>query len=319
MGIYLNSTSAYSLYKRETEKPYFVDKSLFLSELMDTVQSGNPYICITRPRRFGKTVMANMIAAFFSDAYESGDIFDDLKVSKELMYHQYKNQYKVIQISFNQMPKNCDSYQKYIERIENKLVLDLKLEYPQLFFDEEDALWDMFHLIYENVSGQQFVFVFDEWDYIFHRDFVTEKDKRAYIEFLSNLLKDKPYVAFSYMTGILPIAKYSSGSELNMFMEYTMATKEKFGEQFGFVDDEVDLLYEKYAVREANPNISREDLKVWYDGYQTFSGKRIYNPRSVVCALNDNQISNYWTSSGPYDEIFYYIEHNIEDVRDDLA
>lgn len=156
-----------------------------------------------------------------------------------------------------------------------------------------------------NKSDQQrFVFVLDEWDFIFHKDFVTEENKKQYVLFLSNLLKDRSYVQLTYMTGILPIAKYSSGSELNMFWEYTMASEAKYNEYFGFTDSEVDQLYEKYTRNTREIYISREDLKEWYDGYTTKSGERMYNPRSVVLALTNNNIGNYWTSSGPYDEIF---------------
>lgn len=137
--------------------------------------------------------------------------------------------------------------------------------------------------------------------------------------FLSNLLRDRSYVQLTYMTGILPIAKYSSGSELNMFWEYTMASEAKYNEYFGFTDSEVDHLYEKYTRNTREIHISREDLKEWYDGYTTKSGERMYNPRSVVLALTNNNIGNYWTSSGPYDEIFYYIRQNIDDVQNDLA
>lgn len=121
------------------------------------------------------------------------------------------------------------------------------------------------------------------------------------------------------MTGVLPITKYSGGSELNMFLEYDMATKKKFSEYFGFLDSEVDKLFEIYEKETDEPAITREELRIWYDGYCTAKGKRIYNPRSVVCALTENELSNYWTSSGPYDEIFYYIRNNIQDVRDDIV
>lgn len=122
------------------------------------------------------------------------------------------------------------------------------------------------------------------------------------------------------MTGILPIAKYSSGSELNMFCEYTMVTEEKYSDTFGFTDSEVDGLYEKYLKQ--NPkkqNITREGLRIWYDGYHTKSGERVYNPRSVVLALANNNLGNYWTSSGPYDELFYYIRANVDGVKDDIG
>ena len=126
-------------------------------------------------------------------------------------------------------------------------------------------------------------------------------------------------MSMSYMTGILPISKYSSGSELNMFMEFKMTSMEMFGEYFGFTDEEVDVLYDKYLHLCKDPQVSRDGLREWYDGYFTASGRRLYNPRSVVMALRFNQLSNYWTSSGPYDEIFYYIRNDIEHIRDDLA
>lgn len=159
----------------------------------------------------------------------------------------------------------------------------------------------------------------DEWDAIFHKGFISEADKKSYLEFLRDLLKGQAYVELAYMTGVLPIAKYSGGSEMNMFKEYDMATKEKFSEFFGFLDSEVDRLFAVYQQTTANAKIMREDLDEWYDGYHTAAGARMYNPHSIVCSLTDNQISNYWTSSGPYDEIFFYIRNNIEDVRDDLA
>lgn len=168
-------------------------------------------------------------------------------------------------------------------------------------------------------TGEKFLFVIDEWDAVFHLPFTTEDMRKEYLLFLKNLLKDQVYAELVYMTGVLPIAKYSSGSELNMFLEYDMATKKKFSEYFGFTEQDVDALFEKYQEETEEPGISREDLRIWYDGYYTAKGKRIYNPRSIVCALTDDELANYWTSSGPYDEIFYYIRNHIEAVRDDLV
>ena len=176
----------------------------------------------------------------------------------------------------------------------------------------------MLETIFEECSQERFVFVLDEWDFIFHKDFVTEENKKQYVLFLSNLLKDRSYVQLTYMTGILPIAMYSSGSELNMFDEYDMACKEKYSEYFGFLDEEVDQLYNIYKKITKNPKILRIELKEWYDGYRAAAGDYLYNPRSVVCALRDNQLANYWTSSGTYDSIFNYIKGNIADVRNDI-
>ena len=332
MGIYLNSKSPFGQFLDEAASTYFIDKSKMIEELIPITEhslppiqqmkpekgKGNKYICITRPRRFGKTMMACMVASFFGKGIDSKAVFGRLEISAHQDFERHINQHNVIYISLNKMPKGCTNYQRYIDRIQTTLREDLKREYPDTKINEDDAIWDILGALYE-MEDARFIFVLDEWDYIFHRNFVTDNDKAAYIDFLSNLLKGAAYVELAYMTGILPIAKYSSGSELNMFFEYTMATRERYSEYFGFTDSEVDELYQRYLAVTPVPHITREGLKHWYDGYQTISGKRLYNPRSVVGALSDNQLGSYWTSSGPYDEIFYYINHNVDDVRDDLA
>lgn len=322
MGTYLNSITPYTLYKSESLSPYFVDKTLMLRELFPYVSAGNRHICITRPRRFGKTIMANMISSFFQKASDSSDVFDSLAISQVDDYRRYKNQYNVIRIDFSKMPRNCDSYTQYIERIEALLIEDVKEAYPQVKINEADAVGDILESVFVQ-CGEKFIFVLDEWDFIFHKDFINDIDKEKYVAFLTNLLKDRPYVVLSYMTGILPIAKYSSGSELNMFAEFTMVNSPMFGEYFGFTDDEVDDLYRRYIVecdrQHKEKSVTRKGLRDWYNGYYTKSGERVYNPRSVVFALQFNNLANYWTSSGPYDEIYYYIRNNISDVRDDLA
>ena len=320
MGIYVNSKNAYALYKKETAKPYFVDKTVLLKELFPLVEEGSHYLCITRPRRFGKTVMANMVASFFSKGHRANDVFQNLQIYQDKDYEKYLNKYTVIHIMFNDLPRNCNSYKQYIDRIEETLIKDLKKEYPDMPIDDQNAVWDTLLEIYAEKQDINIVFVFDEWDFIFHQKFVTEDDKLSYLQFLRNLLKDRPYIALVYMTGILPIAKYSSGSELNMFAEFTMTTEQRFSEYFGFTDEEVDGLYLRYIENCASTKmVTRDDLREWYDGYHTRKGERLYNPRSIVLSLSNNNTGNYWTSSGPYDEIFYYVENNIADVREDLA
>lgn len=333
MGFYLNSRKARSNYKEITETAYFVDKSLMIEELIPIVGEGegivsragrwigksSKYICITRPRRFGKTVMANMIAAYFGKEIDSREIFDKLEIHSCEQYEQHLNQHDVIYITFNEMPNECRTYRQYISRIEKRLLADLTRKFPSACIEDVDSLWDALNNIYELEEEIKFIFVLDEWDYIFHKDFVTDKDKEEYLGFLSNLLKDQPYVELAYMTGILPIAKYSSGSELNMFLEYTMAAERKYCDYFGFTEAEVDCLYDRYRNITDDRNITREGLRLWYNGYHTVSGERLYNPRSVVAALTNNNLGNYWTSSGPYDEIFYYVKNNVDDVRDDVA
>ena len=318
MGMFLNSRAPYETYKKIVQNPYFVDKSLLLAELFPFLHSVDCYCCITRPRRFGKTIMANMIGAFFGKANRKDNIFDALSISGQENYRSHLNKHNVISIDFSRMPKNCGNYFQYIGRIENGIFEDLMAAYAGCRLDKDDSLWDALQKIYEQ-TDHKFLFVLDEWDAVFHIPSISRKEQQEYLLFLKCLLKDQPYVEFAYMTGILPIAKYSSGSELNMFVEYDMATSEKFSGYFGFSDTEVDNLYKIYQKQTSIPKFSREDLRIWYDGYYTAAGTRLYNPRSVVLALTDNQLRNYWTSSGPYDELFYYIRHNVDEVRDDLA
>lgn len=138
---------------------------------------------------------------------------------------------------------------------------------------------------------------------------------------MQNLLKSQAYVELAYMTGILPIAKYSSGSPLNMFSEYTMANAKitRFSTCFGFTDEEVRGLYEKYLNHKNQIQFSYEELKEWYNGYQTAGGESVFNPRSVVYALTENHLGAYWSGTGPYDEIFFYINHNLHEIRNDIV
>jgi len=319
MGRYLNSIVPYETYKEIAGTRFFVDKTQLLEDVIDAVKAdGQKYLCITRPRRFGKSVMANMVAAFFGKAADSDDVFGKLQIASSENYQIYRNQYSVIYMDFSRVSETCRSYDEYMKRILEGLKQDLAREYPDIVLEPGLAVWDTLTDIFQK-RKEKFVFIIDEWDAVFHMPFITETDQKDYLIFLKSLLKDQVYVELTYMTGVLPIEKYSSGSELNMFAEYDMTVMERFSDYFGFTEAEVDQLFDRYLKTVKNPKITREELQLWYDGYHTASGERLYNPRSVVCALANNQLANYWTSSGPYDEIFFYVKNNIDDIRDDLV
>ncbi|MCD8022068.1 MAG: ATP-binding protein [Lachnospiraceae bacterium] len=332
MGYYLNSTAAFSLYESESKKPYFVDKTEMLRELIPLVEEGNNHICITRPRRFGKSIMAAMVASFFGKGVDSDPIFASLNIAnlasgnsdeksgagKEFDYRKYMNQYHVIYINFIKPSSLSSSYEDFIKRIERRLTKDLHREFPDVDFLEDDSPLEDLSVIYEE-TGEKFILVFDEWDCIFHKDYITNDDRKKYINWLAALTKDTGYVALTYMTGVLPIAKYSSGSTINNFLEYTMAVQPKYSEYFGFSDSEVDMLYSRYLKNEKKPVVTREDLRFWYDGYCTAGGTRMYNPRSVVLALTNNCLASYWTTTGPYSETSRYIVNDVDGVKKDVA
>lgn len=327
MGMFLNNIVPAERYKTIVRTRFFVDKTLMIAEMISSsAVDGQRYFCITRPRRFGKSVMADMIAAFFGRTAKSGSVFQNLNILRAENYQsniskdhilEYFNKYDMIYIDFSEVPEKCSSYDEYITRILEGLRADLREAFPE-FISNHKSVWDIMTDIFQKTK-QKFVFVMDEWDAIFHMPFISDKDKQEFLRFLKALLKDKAYVEIAYMTGVLPIAKYSSGSEINMFKEYDMATSEVYSEYFGFCGSEVDVLFEIYLRTTQRPKITRNDLQDWYDGYRTAGGERLYNPRSIVSALTDNQLKSYWTGSGPYDECFYYIKNNVEDIRDDLV
>ena len=316
MGNYLNPGN--EKFRRMIQSEIYVDKTgmiKYTNSVLDTAQN---YVCVSRPRRFGKSMAANMLTAYYSRGCDSKKLFHSFEIAKDKDFEKYLNQYNTIFLNMQEFLSRSYNVEKLIERVKKLVIRDLKMEYPEVdYFDDTDLIESM-----QDIYAQTqcpFVVIIDEWDCIFRE---YKKDKEAqekYLDFLRDLLKDKACIYLSYMTGILPIAKYSSGSELNMFWEYNMASETKYSEYFGFTDEEVDELFERYEHNNENAQISRQDLRIWYDGYTTKSGERIYNPRSVVLALTNNNIGNYWTSSGPYDEIFYYIRKNIDDVQNDLA
>lgn len=161
-------------------------------------------------------------------------------------------------------------------------------------------------------TADEFIFIIDEWDYIFSHDLYRE-NQGNFLEFLRDLLKDRPYTALAYMTGVLPIKQYSTGSALNMFTEYTMLNDLFFGEYFGFTENEVRSLCRK------QDKLALSEISEWYNGYQTNDGRQIYNPRSVICALEDGTCQSYWTRTGKMDEVLFFLKYNIGEVREDVV
>ena len=312
MAYFLNNINEVNQFSKTTKEKYFVDKSDLIEKINELVGTASQYVCITRPRRFGKTINAMMLASYYSKNADFKDLFDKLEVSKSATYLDHLNKHNVIYITLNEVPKANCTYEEFIGRYINLLLEDLKACYSDLELNKNLSVADIFTQVHQKYS-QTFIFIIDEWDYIFNNNLFSESDRKAFLEFLRDLLKDKPYVELAYMTGVLPIAKYSSGSALNMFKEYNMLNDSKYDKYFGFTLSEVENLCKKQS------KITFEELKMWYDGYKTYSGLDVFNPRSVVYALSDGVCQSYWTNTGPMDEISYYIENNVEEIQNDIV
>ena len=306
MNIYLNTDKPYENYKRLVNTEYFVDKSSIIKKLNNLLNTTNCYVCITRPRRFGKSSIADMLGAYYSKAVDSREIFDKLNISKCIGYKENLNNHNVINISFNDIPDEGNRYEHYIAMIKNSLKSDIAHKYPEINLDDFYTISSMLR-----ATKEKFIFIFDEWDYIFNNN-LFEENQDDFLEFLRSLLKDQPYVELAYMTGVLPIKKYSSGSALNMFDEFTMLDDFQYGDYFGFLEDEVLQL----CSTERKPSF--KEISQWYNGYINEDGEKIYNPRSVVKSLLNKKCRSYWTNTGAMDEVTKYLKYNIHDIREDV-
>lgn len=316
MGRVLNSIGQFEMFKGMYEDEYFVDKSTIIEKLNHVIgKTSKRYVCITRPRRFGKTVMTNMISSYYAKDMETKEIFDTLQIAQSNDYEKHLNQHPVLSLYMSEMPRKCENYEDYISYHERTIIKDLVKGFPECDLDEEAAVWENLDQIFYE-TGQKFIVIIDEWDSFFHSRFYTEEGAQDYLTYLKNLLKDRPYVALAYMTGVLPIRKYSSGSELNMFDEFYFPTDTIYDTYFGFTEDEVKALCERN--RKKGGNIQYQQLAEWYNGYYTSKGKRLYNPRSINKALNQNTVKDYWTESGPGMEILELVKNNVDAIKEDV-
>ncbi|MBQ3601455.1 MAG: AAA family ATPase [Lachnospiraceae bacterium] len=316
MGNILNSEGQLRLFYGRYEGSYFVDKSEILEKLNNLIgKVDEQYICITRPRRFGKTVMTNLISSYYAKGLDSATIFDTLKIANKPSYRKHLNQHNVISLYMAEQPRICEDIDCYLSYHEKKILKDLKRGFSDCELDLDMELWDALEEIFYE-TGERFIFILDEWDSFFHSDFFTEAGAKKYLTFLKNILKDKPYVELAYMTGVLPIKKYSSGSEINIFKEYYFPMDTVYDTFFGFTEKEVQELCHKNKVN--GGTIQYEQLSEWYNGYYTSKGERLYNPRSINFALTDNSIKDYWTETGPGTEILELVKNNVDAVKEDI-
>ncbi|OOO00421.1 MAG: AAA family ATPase [Epulopiscium sp. Nele67-Bin004] len=307
--MFLNTKASYNNFLELYQSKTYVDKSMIIELLNERISTIRKFVCITRPRRFGKSQITFLLESYYSKAFDTKGIFDNLKVSNTPSYRQHLNKYNVVKIDFSQVGQYA-TYEEYINKIKSNLNFDIDTHYSQVDLTRYDQVQDKFEAIQEE-TGDKFIFIFDEWDFIFNRGLYIN-EHQEFLEFLRQLLKDRSYVALCYMTGILPIKQHSTGSALNMFSEYTFLKDTVLDKFCGFTEEEVQQLCEQ------NNGISYEELSYWYNGYITASGARIFNPRSVVEALSNNNCQSYWTNTGAFNEVLSYLKLDAFGVRDDV-
>ena len=307
MGIYLNPGN--ENFRRILSADIYVDKTMMISVTNSFIDKGNNYICISRPRRFGKTIAGNMLSAYYSKGCDSKEIFDKLKISSQNEYEEKLNKYNVIKIDLNSEYQMTMDKANLIWSITGYIKKELTAGFPDVEIHDEDTLARCILNIYE-ATGQTFIIIIDEYD-VLVREQADKKLFDEYLSFLNGLFKSdtlRPAISLAYLTGILPIVRDKVQSKLNNFEEYTILKAYELSEYIGFTDDEVKSLCLEY-------DMDYEECKSWYNGY-TQKGKEIYNPESVVKSMVKGEYGSYWGRTSTYEAIAERIRMNFAGTKD---
>ena len=333
MGNILNPTENNSFIKlvKFKDSEIFVDKTDFIEKISAKVNTQNCFLAITRPRRFGKTVTADMLLAYYSKGYAGQNIFDKLEIANKPSFAEHLNKYNVLYIDMNSIKDRYISYKSdksiYIEAIDDIVdflqyivIRELKenKEYAEQINNDpligKKSLSSALNVICK-YTGEKFIFIMDEWDLIY-RDYRKDNTlQEKFIEFLRGLFKSssgQACFALAYLTGILPIKKYNSQSALNCFDEYNMLAPGNYATYFGFTEEEVAQIVKSHDYK-----VSHQDLKEWYEGYK-IKGIDIYNPNSVCKAVSRNECISYWSGTSSNEEVINLINMNFDGIKDDI-
>lgn len=318
MGIYLNPGNAgFASIRRDQ----YVDKSGMISLLNRCVGTPRRLTCVSRPRRFGKSYAAKMLCAYYDKSCDSKQLFEDLKISGDKTYKEYLNHYNVIYLDISgfvsKLRSGGSDVGQIVSMINESVVSELAAVFPcvkrgHIFSDRVLPLSDAIMAVAEN-TGEQFIFIIDEWDAVF-REAASRRDVQdAYMNFLRDLFKNgnvtDTAIAAAYMTGILPIKKYGHQSAISDFQEYSMTDPGEYAPYVGFVESEVKKLLESDV-------LPFEEMKSWYDGYSFPTVPSVYNPSSVMMAILRGRFGSYWTRTETYESLKIYIDMNFDGLRD---
>ena len=309
MGTYINTGNAGFQSALNSE---YVDKSELISIVNATLNTERRFTCVSRCRRFGKSMAAKMLNAYYDQSCDSRSLFANLKISSNPSFEAHLNKYPVICLDMGGLVaryRNDD----VVANLKRELLDDILEAYPQVYTKDTDDLLNVLIRI-NAATGQRFVFIIDEWDAIC-REYPSESSSMIdYVDWLRRMFKDNSaqnVFAGVYMTGILPIKKYKTQSALNNFTEYSMVDPRRMAGCFGFTKDEVKVLAEKYGM-------DYEELAKWYDGYSIGAEPSIFNPNSVMQAIDADWCSSYWGKTATYETIVPYIKMNFDGLKEDI-
>ncbi|WP_293736596.1 AAA family ATPase [uncultured Phascolarctobacterium sp.] len=307
MGRFVNPNN--SAFQNALNAEIYVDKTGLIEATNRFLDTPQAFICNSRPRRFGKSMAANMLAAYYSKGCDSHELFADLAIGKSADYEKYLNQFDVIHVDVQWCLMMAKSAEATISFISKNILKELREIYGNVIADDVEMVADALAIISEAL-GNKFVVIIDEWDVLIRDEATNKIVQEEYINFLRGLFKGvepTKYIALAYMTGILPIKKYKTQSALNNFDEYTMLEPDFLAPYIGFTEAEVKALCEQYHKDFA-------EVKRWYDGYE-LDGYNVYNPRAVVSLMLRGSFKSYWTQTGTYESILPLINMDFDGLR----
>ena len=306
MGIYINPGN--ENLKKALNSEIFVDKSLFISKISKFLNTEQRFICVSRPRRFGKTMIGNLMKAYFSKGCDSKEIFSKLKIANEPCFKENLNKFNVLSIDLGGFFSSSKNKNEVLLNLYNELLEDFRKEFQSIEFSEKDSVAKMIQRVYTE-TNTQFIIIIDEYD-VLVREQIPEDIFKSYLELLNSLFKNNelsPAIALAYLTGILPIVRDKVQSKLNVFKESTMLEPFGMEEFFGFTKAEVKALCRSYKMK-------FKECEEWYDGYKI--GKiSVYNPNSLVEAMMRRECSNYWQATGSYEVVSDYIKLDYDGTK----
>ena len=314
MGFYINAGN--ENLREALSSEIFVDKSLVLQKFCGLMNTKQKFLCVSRPRRFGKTTVRDLMVAYFSKGCDSREIFSNLKIADPpkkdnepaFDFKKNLNRFNVLSIDLGGLFSSSQDKKDILINLKNWLLQDFRKEFPDIEFSESDPISKMILDAYDKTKTQ-FIIIIDEYD-VLVREQIPEDIFRGYLELLNSLFKNNelsPAIALAYLTGILPIVRDKVQSKLNVFKESTMLEPFGMEEFFGFTKTEVKALCKQYKMK-------FKECEEWYDGYKI--GKiSVYNPNSLVEAMMRRDCANYWQATGSYEVVSDYIKLDYDGVK----
>ena len=309
MGIYLNPSNVG--LKEILAGDIFVDKTMLISELNKFIDKGNKYICVSRPRRFGKTIATNIMCAYYSKGCDSREMFSKLKISKAKNYEQYLNKLNFIKIDVASEYQNANDKNEMLKDLQKKVRDEFQEQYPKIRFVKNETIANCILKVYAETE-ESFIIVIDEYDYLVRMQ-ANQNLLSDYLSFLGGIFKSNtlsPAITLAYVTGILPVIRLREQTKLNNIKEYTILNAYNLAEFVGFTEKEVKPLCKKYKVDYAQ-------CKKEYDGYAQ-NGYEIYNPESVVKCMLKGEFGNFWGKTSTYMVITDRLKHNYKGAKEDV-